>query len=148
MDITWPTNTADVVDAIRDAIGRDVAIQYLASGIACTTSGCYYDPTTNLSTNPFCPTCSGEYWLNTFVEYTVNAHVTTKGANTPVWTVGGIVVDGDAVVQIKNTASNLSAVETSEHFIVDSRTYVMKEFSLRGVPTPNRIVVVLKEQEG
>lgn len=148
MYITWPTNTASVTDQIRNAIGRNIQVFYPVSGVACVYSGCFYDPTTGLSTNPFCPSCDGKYWINTISSVNMLAHVTIKGADTPVWTTGGYIVDGDAVVQVKYTASGYETIQNAEYYIVDSRKYLMKNISLRGVPNPNRIVIVLEQQEG
>lgn len=148
MVITWPSNTTDIVDQIRDAIGREIMINYTVSGIPCTASGCYLDPVTNLSTNQFCTVCGGNYWLNDTLPYTVDAHVRSLSLDQPFWAPGGRVMEGDLLVQIKYTPSGLYAVENSVSYIVDSKTFIMKHFDLRGVPQPNRIVVTLKEKDG
>lgn len=76
------------------------------------------------------------------------AHVTYKGADTPVWVVGGFIVDGDAIVQVKYTASGFEIMQNANYILVDSKKFLIKNQSLRGVPQPNRIVAVLKQQEG
>lgn len=146
--ITWPNDTGDVVDAIRDAIGRDITIYVTVSGIPCTVSGCSLDPVTNLSTNQFCPVCGGNYWINTVSGLTVNAHVRLRTVDIPIWTVGGEIVEGDAQVQIKYTATNLNAVDNAKYFLVDNKKFIKENISIRGAPAPNRIVVTLEEQEG
>lgn len=148
MSITWPFNTTTVIDDIRDAIGRDITIYQTASGIACTVSGCALDPVTNLSVNSFCPTCSGFYWINTVSGLTMTAHVRLRNIDTPIWTVGGFLLEGDAQFQIKYTVANIAAVDNMEYVIIDDKTFVKKDISLRGVPTVNRIVVALEEKEG
>jgi hypothetical protein len=71
-----------------------------------------------------------------------------KQVDTPVWEVGGLIVEGDALVQIKYTTANVNAVDNSDYFVVDGRQFVMKSLSLRGVPELNRILVTLEEKEG
>jgi hypothetical protein len=146
--INWPSNTAEITDAIRDTIGRDITIYITISGIPCPASGCSLNPVTNLSTNQFCSTCDGNYWINTTSGYVVNAHVTHKEVDTPVWEVGGRIVDGDALVQFKYTQANMDAVNNADYYIVDGRKFNMESLNLRGVPQVNRILVALVEEEG
>jgi len=148
MVITWPTNTADITDQIRNAIGRNIQVYFPVSGIACVYSGCFYDPTTGLSTNPFCPACNGKYWINGVSYVEMLAHVTIKGADIPVWTVGGYIIDGDAIVQVKYTTSGYETTQNASYVVVDSKKYLIKNSALRGVPNPNRIIMVLEQQEG
>jgi len=148
MTINWPSNTATVIDDIRDAIGRNVTIYSTISGMPCPASGCGLDPVTQLSINAFCTTCSGFYWINTVSGLTVNAHVRMKNVDTPIWTVGGFIIEGDAQIQVKYTTIIANAVNTSDYFLVDNREFLKKEISLRGVPAINRIVVTLEEKEG
>lgn len=146
--ITWPSDTPDVIDAIRNTIGRDITIYSTVSGIPCPNPNDSLDPVTGLSTNQFCPICSGNYWINTTSGLTLKAHVITKGVDTPNWQSGGIVLEGDAAVQIKYTVANFNAINTSKYIEVDGREYIKKDLSLRGVPDINRIVVTLVEKEG
>ena len=147
MSINWPTNSSEIIDDIRDAIGRDITIYREVTGIPCPASGCSLDPVTNLSTNQFCETCSGFYWINTLSGLTVNAHVRLRNVDIPVWTVGGFIVDGDAQVQIKYTTANIDAVDNCNYIEVDGKEFLKKNISLRGVPTVNRIVITLEEKE-
>ncbi len=148
MSIIWPSNTTTVIDDIRDAIGREITIYRTVSGIVCTASGCGLDPVTNLSVDSLCPTCSGYYYINTASGLTVTAHVRLKNVDTPIWTVGGFIVEGDAQFQIKYTTANIEAVDNMEYVVMDGKTFVKKDISLRGVPTVNRVVVALEEKEG
>lgn len=148
MSISWPDNTTDIIDDIRDAIGRDVTIYAAISGIPCPASGCSLDPVTNLAVDQFCITCSGEYWINTTSGITVTAHVRMKNVDVPVWTVGGFIVDGDAQIQVKHTVAMVSTIESAEYYEVDGKEFIQKDLSFRGVPTVNRIVVTLVEKEG
>lgn len=146
MTIFWPTNTADITDEIRNAIGRDITILVTISGIACTV--CSLNPVSNLSTNPFCPVCGGTYWTSIASGYVVNSHVTIGEIDLPWRIAGGYIERGEAVVQIKYTPDNLYAVKHAAHYIVDGKTYLQDDISYRGVPEINRMVITLKEQEG
>src|SRR3990172_1997576 len=143
MTIVWPDNTADITDEIRDAIGRDITIYRTVSGIPCPDPTDSLDPVTNLSTNQFCPTCSGVYWINTASGLVVTAHIIDKALNTPLWQAGGFIVEGDITAQIKYTVASIDAVENSSHFVVDEKEFIMKSFLLRGVPIINRIIISL-----
>lgn len=148
MSIHWPDSTTDIIDDIRDAIGRDVTIYATVSGIPCPASGCDLDPVTNLSINQFCTACGGDYWIDTLSGVTVTAHVRMKNVDVPVWTVGGFIVDGDAQIQVKHTVAAVEAIESADYYEVDGKEFVQKDLSFRGVPTVNRIVVTLVEKEG
>ena len=95
MEILFPEDTEETIDAIRDAIGRDVLF-VTATYSGCNT--CSLDPTTNTSTDSFCPTCSGIYWIPTYTENAINAHVTWAGADIMGWVAGGQYFDGDCRV--------------------------------------------------
>lgn len=148
MSITWPTDTTTVIDDIRDAIGREITIYRTVSGIPCTASGCALDPVTNLAVNSLCPTCSGFYWTNTVSGLTTAAHVRLRNVDTPIWTVGGFILEGDAQFQVKYTTANIEAIDNMEYVIMDGKTFVKKDISLRGVPIVNRVIVALEEKEG
>ncbi|HEC63694.1 hypothetical protein LCGC14_0482860 [marine sediment metagenome] len=143
--IAWPDNTAGVTDAIRDAIGRDVTINTTVSGIPCPVSGCLLNPVTNLATDPFCLVCEGQHWINTTSGLVVNAHVTWRPADIPVWVTGGVILQGDCLIQIKYTDLRLDQVNEATNFIVDSKEMIKHDVILRGVPDLNRILVTLKE---
>jgi len=145
MTIFWPSNTTTIIDAIRDAIGRDITILVTVSGIPCSV--CSLNPVSNLSTDPFCPTCGGTYWINTTSGYIVNAHVAIGEIDLPWRVAGGYIRKGEALVQIKYNPTNLYAVEHAVHYMVDSKIYLQEDVSYRGVPNINRIVITLKEQE-
>lgn len=146
MTIFWPSNTEDTIDAIRDAIGRNITILVTVSGTPCPI--CDLNPVSNLSTDPFCPVCSGTYWINTTSGYIVNAHVTIGEIDLPWRVAGGYLEKGEAVVQIKYTDTNLYAVEHAAHYVVDDKIYLQDDISYRGIPNINRMVITLKEQEG
>ena len=146
MEISFPEDTESTIDAIRDAIGRDVNF-VTATLSGCTTSGCYLDPVTDTSTNSFCPTCSGLYWIPSYTQNAVNAHITWAGADIMGWVAGGQYFDGDCRIQIKYTATNLSLVEDAEYVEVDNKVFTIRSKILRGVQNLNRIILDLIEKE-
>jgi len=145
MSITFPTNTEDIIDEIRVAIGRDVDFYQLVS-TECTE--CSLDPITDTSTNSFCPTCSGLYYINTVSGTTISGHVTWGNVDTLGWFPGGQVFDGDCRVQIKYTLDNLSTVKNSEYMVVDDIQLRIDDYALRGVKVLNRIVISASQEEG
>ena len=144
MSITFPTNTEDIIDEIRVAIGRDVDFYQLVS-TECTE--CSLDPITDTSTNSFCPTCSGLYYINTVSGTTISGHVTWGNVDTLGWFPGGQVFDGDCRVQIKYTLDNLSTVKNSEYMVVDDIQLRIDDYALRGVKNLNRIVITTSQEE-
>lgn len=148
MVITFPSDYSDKIDEIRDLLGRSVQINIPVSGIACAEPGCDLDPVTGLSTDQFCETCDGDYWINTTSGYSLTARVLYKTVGIPVWNPHGMLFDGDLQLRIKYSDDHLNYVETGESFVVDEKTYILKGYELRGVPDPNRIVISLIEKEG
>lgn len=146
MIITFPQDTTDIIDSIRGAIGREITAYIPVSGIACSI--CSLDLVTNLSTDPFCTVCGGYYWKDTVSAYVMSAYIFHPSLDTPVRVAGGYIVTGDTFIQVKYTQSSYAAVNTAESFLVDGKEYLKKDISLRGVPSINRIVVTLEEQEG
>jgi hypothetical protein len=149
MSIFWPpeSDRVTIIDGIRNAIGREITINVKISGIPCPDPTDALDPITNLSVNQFCTTCFGEYWLEDILPITVTGVVSWKGADTPVWSPGGFVFDGDCLIQMKYTASGLANVDAAESFVVDNKVMIKKDVILRGVPQINRILVTLLQKE-
>lgn len=150
MTISWPTNTGTITDQIRNAIGRDITVNYkVPSGYwtACPEPTCTLNPKTGLSTDQFCQTCNGEYWLNTTSGISIKSHVTWKEGDIPMWYPGGRVFEGDCLVQMKYTIANVGYVASSTSFIVDGRELEKKSVIYRGVPDVNRILVTLEQQD-
>ncbi len=146
--IYWPSNTVEIIDEIRNTIGRDILINVTISGIPCIASGCgILDPVTNLSTNQFCEVCSGLYWTNTLSGYIVNAYIQWGKGEIPIWETGGRIMDGDCTVQLKYTSANVTAVDDSANFIVDDKILIKESVEYRGVPDINRVLVTLKDVE-
>lgn len=148
MNIVWPDNTTEIIDKIRGAIGRDVTFYVVASSTPCPT--CSLDPITNESTDSFCPTCSGIYWIPVYSGYTVSGHITWGNMDTLQWITTGQYFDGNARVQIKYTPESLSIVEQTQdsgYVVVDNESMEIKSILLRGVKNINRILINLIKKE-
>ena len=143
--VVWPDNTKTVIDAIRNAIGRDVEFFVVASSIACPT--CSLDPITNQSVDSFCTVCSGIHWIPVYSGYTISGHVTWASADFQNWFVGGYQFDGDVRVQIEYTVANLDIVDNAVYVHVDNKVMEIKNFILRGVQSINRILIDMIEKE-
>ena len=143
--ITWPSaQEVEVVDAIRGAIGREVNfITHTVSGC----SACSLDPVTNTSTDSWCLTCSGRYWIETYSGTLISGHITWGQADILNWYSAGQQFDGDCRVQIKYTITNLELVKTCDWVEVDDKKLQVKKTILRGVQPLNRILIDLVELE-
>lgn len=146
MVITFPINTEDIIDDIRDVIGRTVTFVTVSS-IACTASGCSLDPITNTGTNSFCVTCSGLYWIPSETDYLVKAHVTWGNADILNWSTAGQMFDGDCRIQVKSTVAITTVLDGEiDRVEVDGQNFEIKSKIYRGVPTVNRILIDLIEK--
>src|SRR4030042_252337 len=138
MLITWQSaDEVTVVDAIRDAIGREVNF------ITHVVSGCYncsLDPITDTSTNSWCPICSGTYWIKTYSGVLVQAHITWGPADILNWYSAGQQFDGDCRIQVKLTTANLDLVKNCDWVEIDDKKLQIKKTILRGVQPLNRIL--------
>jgi hypothetical protein len=146
MVITFPADTETTIDAIREAIGRNINL-VTVSAIACTASGCGLDPVTNTSVNSFCVTCSGLYWIPNFTNYAVKAHITWGNAEELNWVTGGQIFEGDCRIQVKYTSEILAELERTEYVEVDGKNFEIKSKIYRGVPELNRVIIDLLEKE-
>jgi len=139
MNIFFPDNTELVIDAIRDAIGREVIFM---SGINVPCSACGgIDPYTNYALDPFCTVCSGLGYIVTYSGTSVNAHITWGGVDNQEWTRGGYYFAGDCRIQIKHTPENLNLVNSAKYIVVDGRRLVKDKVIYRGVKNLNRIII-------
>jgi hypothetical protein len=144
MNITFPTDTYETIDAIRGAIGRDVEF-YVPSLSGCSI--CDLDPVTNTSTDSFCDVCSGNYWIKTYSIITLSGHITWGPADVLQWHPGGQLFDGDCRVQIKYTEVNKETSEDADYIVVDDKQLEIKRSTLRGVPSINRILLDCIEKD-
>lgn len=144
MSIYFPSNTKEIIDSIRNAIGRPIIAEVV------TISGCWncsLDPVTNTSTDSFCPVCSGVYWIESVSGASILAHVNQRPLDNLQWVTGGKYFEGDATVQMEYSQVNLDLIERSKYFIVDGKRFEKDKIELRGVPTVNRIILILKERD-
>ena len=144
--ITWPSNTDDTISDIIDAIGRQVTF-YVYSSYPCPASGCYLDPVTGESTNSFCTTCSGDYWIKVYSGVDVQAHVTWKYADYNNWQTGGYVFHGDGIIKVMLENDTLDLLDNTAYIGVDDKQVNIEKITLRGVPSPNRVIIDFKEKE-
>jgi hypothetical protein len=145
MVIPFPTNTRTQIEAIINEDGRPVTFYVVESVEACDV--CSLGPISETSTDSFCPSCSGEYWLPTYSGWAVTAHVTWGKHDEKAWETGGMIDNGECSVKFMHTSSAEEIVHSSQYVIVDDRTMDISKIILRGVPEVNRIIVVLKERE-
>jgi hypothetical protein len=144
MTIPFPLNTRDTINEIRDMIGREVTfVMTLESD--CPT--CELDPVSNTSVDSFCPTCSGIGYIYTLSGYTVMAHITWGQADINNWQSAGQLFDGDCRIQVDLIPENITVLNLNPYVEVDGKKMSIKKKILRGVPSLNRILLDLKEQE-
>ena len=142
MNIVFPTDTTQVIDGMRFAIGR--VVDFITPSYS-DCSICTLNPITNESIDSFCPECSGKYWIETDIITSVSGHVTWKPNGIMNWVTAGRVFDGDCMIQIKYTPENQVLAQADTKVTVDGKD--MKVFSVvpRGVPEINRLIIALKE---
>jgi len=141
--IVFPDQT-DIVDKIREAIGRDVYF-YRVTYTDCTASGCGFDPVNESSINPYCPTCSGLYFIPSYQVVPVEGFVSWGYSENLGWVQGGQLAEGSCRVQIKSSVTNLDLVNNSNFLIVDNRKMSIVRKTLRGTPNVNRLLLDLQE---
>lgn len=145
INIVWPTeNELEVVNAIRGAIGRNVTF-VTREETPCPV--CSLDPITNTSTDSFCLTCSGEYWIPVYSGITLSGHITWGHLDKTEWVAGGQYFEGDCRVQIAYTPSGVFAAENAEWIEVDEKQLEIKKKIFRGVQTLNRILLDCVERD-
>lgn len=143
MNIVFPENTEDTIDAIRSAIGRTVTFVTITL-TACDV--CELDPITNTSLDSFCIYCSGLYWIPVSSGYNVTAHITWGNADQLNWVTGGQLIDGDCRVQVKYTSQLITELDKTDYIIVDEKNFEINSKIYRGVPELNRVLIDLIEK--
>lgn len=141
--VSWPTNTKEVTDSIRDAIGRTVIIHTHSDVSLCPD--CKLDPISGKSSDPFCSTCGGTGYITSKIDSEVTAHINWNSIGDTINTPGGRIFNGDCKISIEYTSVNLSNVMNADYFTVDNKNLYLKNYDIRGVPTPNRIIIILVE---
>ena len=142
MVVSFPKNTKQIIDEIRHEIGRVVTFVYVSGTTACTYSGCSLDPTTGLSTNSFCPVCSGKYYIPNILESGILAHITWNRIRDEFLSPAGMDFAGKVRVQIEYTDEHRFVVENMKYMIVDGKKFERDFYDFRGVPEINRIVII------
>jgi hypothetical protein len=144
MIIAFPTNTKEIIDEIRDAIGRPVQFMVIASATACPA--CYLDPVNNTSTDSFCPVCHGAYWIPVMSGTMVTGHVSWGKSDQMRWETGGQWWEGSCGVQIEYTPENQILVNDAIYVVVDDKEMEIRKSMMRGVKDINRILIDLIEK--
>lgn len=142
INIVFPDNTEEVIDAIRSTIGRTITFHSQTSISGC--SSCSLDPISGKSTDSFCSECDGNYFTPIFTDVVVTGRVTWKDTDLLDWQSGGQLFEGDCRIQIKYTPSNLELVTVTGYVTVDGRDLSIESNILRGVPESNRIIIDLE----
>ena len=143
MTINFPSNTKEIIDSIREVIGRNIEIHYTVSGAACPT--CTQDTLTGRSIDPFCVTCGGVGYINTPVTVSALAHVRWTNVGDSYNSPAGEIDTGNCIVTMEYVESLPSIVESSDYFLVDDVKLYYIDYDLRGVKEINRIAVKLQE---
>jgi len=134
-----------IINDIRNLIGRDITFYTVASSIPCPT--CDLNPVTQEATDPFCPTCSGVYFIPIYSGLTVPAHITWGKADRMNWVTGGQFFEGDCRAQIEYNDTSLYAAKNAKYVVVDNIRMTVNDIGRRGVPDLNRLVLTLNEEE-
>lgn len=141
----FPSNTRDTIENIINMIGRDVTFYTVTSLSGCSL--CNLDPVSNTSTDSFCPTCSGDYWIPVYSGWVTTAHVTWGKSEDKEWQTGGMVDNGDVTAKFMHSQVAEEIVHNAKYVVLDDRIMDISNIILRGVPDINRIIVKLKERE-
>jgi hypothetical protein len=136
---------SQIEEIINNSTGRDVNIFYVYSSMACPI--CTLDPTTNTSTDSFCATCSGDYWIDSYSGVVWSGHVTWKYDYKNEFETGGRVFIGDVQAKVMHSDSRETILKTPKTYLVidDITTDIVKLTNL-GNPV-NRIIISCKERE-
>jgi len=142
----FPKETArSQIEEIIGLIGRDVDFFYVYSTYACPY--CNLDPVTGTSTDSFCPSCSGEYWIDSYDKVSMSGHVTWKYDYHNEFETGGRIFIGDAQVKVMHTPEREDFIKNDvKYLVVDGKVMDKVKETLLGTPI-NRIIISLKERE-
>jgi hypothetical protein len=139
MKIVFPENTTEIIDSIRDAIGRPVTF-LVENKVICSSCG-GIDPNTGFSADPFCTVCSGLGYYSTYSGVDVIAHITWGGVDELNWTRGGYEKLGDCRIQIKFTEQNKNLAGNAKYVIIDNRRTRKIRVIPRGFKGINRLII-------
>jgi len=144
--VTFPV-TKSTKDAIRQAIGQTVIFVIRGDPTPCLVcSGLnHYDEVNEVSLNPYCTTCSGQYWLTVDTLSGIISHVRWRTQDQPDMGVGGKTFEGDCFVTIDINAISASNIVKIKEVRVDSRKLQVYRVIQRGVPIRDRVRFVCRE---
>ncbi len=141
----FPTNTKQLIEEMIQQDGREITF-YTATYSGCSV--CSLDPISDTSTDSFCPTCSGLYWIPTYSGWSTIAHVTWGVLDNKGWESGGMLDNGDCTVKFIYSGYMQDIIDNTEYVVVDDREMDVQPGTIfRGVPDINRVIVKLKEKE-
>ena len=140
--IRFPNDTKKYIDEIRKQVGRVVQYVYQDGFTECTYSGCSLDPTTGLSTNSFCPVCSGKHYIPVIKTSGILTHVTWNRIADEYLSPPGIDLVGQVRLQMEYTPEHEYIVSHLQYAIVDGKKVERRTHDFRGVPSINRIVII------
>ena len=145
MNITFPSNSKEIIDGIRAAIGRNVDFVTVSGYTNCPASGCSLDIVSQTSTNSFCLTCSGMYYIPVYETETILAHITWGNDEIMQWESAGKWIDGSCRVAIEYSDTNMTILDKTNYLVVDGKKLEINKKLFRGVQPLNRVLLDLKE---
>ncbi len=138
MVITFPSDTRQTINSIRNVIGRPINFM---TEVKTPCSACSIDPVTDTSTNSWCLVCSGVGYTIVYSGDTILAHITQGQTEHMQWSTGGQYIDGDIRAQIEYTPGNITVLDHAAYVMVDGKPYDIRKRILRGAKDLNRILV-------
>lgn len=136
-----------IEEIITNSTGRDVSIFYVYSSYACPNPDDSYDPINDTSTDSFCPTCSGNWWIDTYSGVTWSGHVTWKYDYKNEFETGGRVFIGDVQAKFMHSDERETILKTPKtYLVIDDITVDIVKLTQLGNPI-NRVIVSCKERE-
>lgn len=139
--VTWPSNTKEIIDQIRDTIGRPIELFTSLPGEDCPL--CEIDPLSGKSVDPFCPVCSGQGQQITWSGTTITAHVRWGQVDASLLYPGARIITGDCTAAIEYTAENVAIIDAAKYALIDGKVLYIDSYDLRGVQPVNRVVLNL-----
>lgn len=135
------------IEAIIADIGRNVEFFYVYSTYACPNPNDSLDIITNTSTDSFCETCSGIYWIPLYSGVSMSGHVTWRYDYQNEFETGGKIFIGDAQVKVMFDEDREDFIKNQvKYLVVDDIIMDIVKITKLGTP-PNRLIISLKERE-
>lgn len=130
-----------VITDIINTLGRSVTFYYVVSHDICPVCS---------GSDPFCPTCHGNPYVETEGTFTVTATVKWKLGTLPEskrYRPEGQYLQGDCQLVIEYDESYPTIIDKSRKVVIDGRDCVIRGYYFRGEPTANRIYVIVDEDQ-